>query len=83
LNNRIHGKYLRSTLGQAEPTAQYFLKNSTTGFNSSILRHSEIGGTPDEAVLNIVHLHYINLQAKTAEKKDELSKLVPVEYCST
>jgi thiamine pyrophosphokinase len=44
----------------------YSFKNSTQGFNSSILRHSGIGGTADETVLNIVH--DMNLQAKKAVK---------------
>jgi hypothetical protein len=31
LNNRSHG--MDRTSGQAEPIAQYFIKNLTTGFN--------------------------------------------------
>jgi hypothetical protein len=34
LNNSTHEGNLRSTPGRAEPTAQYFFKNSTTVLNS-------------------------------------------------
>ncbi len=49
------GRYDNPTYSYSVPSCHILFWNSSTGFDPSILRHNEIWGAADKAVLNKVH----------------------------